>query len=239
MSICDPGARVDETGLAYKGSMFQLQIYVNRFTDELNSAVADALDVSSDITWVSPLASAGYAEYRDEGFLQALGLERHRDQLTDFWPSRGPCWDGLALLENREYSPLLVEAKSYPREGYSSISAKSPTSLQVIRDALTATSSWVGLHERPDSWTDGRYQAANRLAHLYFLREVLGLEAHLVFVHFVGDPTHHQTGTEEWDQANSLMWTDLGFPNAPPYTGAVYLPGVKRDPASWDQDVTG
>lgn len=39
-------------------------------------------------------------------------------------------------------------------------------------------------------WTERFYQYANRLAFLYFLREVNGIEAYLVFLYFLNDPHH-------------------------------------------------
>ena len=38
-------------------------------------------------------------------------------------------------------------------------------------------------------WTKCFYQYANRLAHLYFLKELNGIDAALVFVYFTGDTT--------------------------------------------------
>ncbi len=231
MPICDPGERVDETGLAYKGSMLQLQIYVNRFTDRINLAVAKTLRSSAEINWVSPLAATGYAEYRDKSFLTALGLERHTPELADFWPGRGPCWDGLGLIsEGFGPEPLLVEAKSYPQEGYSTMAAKSSESVRRIEEALDVTAVWLGLNERPPSWTHGRYQVANRLAHLYFLREVVGVEAHVIFAFFVRDPTHISTELREWERATEIMWVELGMSDPPDHTGVVYLDGVRHNP---------
>ena len=37
-------------------------------------------------------------------------------------------------------------------------------------------------------WSTRFYQYANRLAHLYFLRELNGFNAYLVFVNFLNDP---------------------------------------------------
>ena len=41
--------------------------------------------------------------------------------------------------------------------------------------------------DRSISWTGKFYQYANRLAHLYLLRELNEVNAHLVFVYFLGD----------------------------------------------------
>lgn len=47
------------------------------------------------IEWLSPLRTDDYAEYRDAAFLQKLGLAQHAAALKEFWPTRGPQWDGL------------------------------------------------------------------------------------------------------------------------------------------------
>jgi len=42
-----------------------------------------------------------------------------------------------------------------------------------------------------DNWTQSLYQYANRLAHLYLLRELNGIPAFLVFAYFVDDQEMH------------------------------------------------
>ncbi len=49
------------------------------------------------------------------------------------------------------------------------------------------------LPKLPRVWWDGDYQAANRLAHLYFLREVCAVDAHLAFIDIVDNPTYNPT----------------------------------------------
>ena len=90
MSTCDPGSRVDETGLAFKGSMLQLQLYVNQLAPALNSALSEGLSISDSINWVSPIAGERYAEYRDESTMAARGLQARMGRLETFWPKGGP-----------------------------------------------------------------------------------------------------------------------------------------------------
>lgn len=218
--------------MAYKGSMLQLQMYVNQYSDELDAAIAQTFELPASIEWVSPLSKRRYAEYRDDSFLRMLGLAEHQAELSEFWPSGGPCWDALGIARDVDGArvPLLVEAKSYPEEGRSSISAKSPFSINMIEAALKRTAIRCGLNGLPESWMKGRYQTANRLAHLYLLRDVLQIDARLVFVMIIEDPTHNPTTRGVWKAAWSTMWADMELEGPPPDTGVVYLPGRNRTP---------
>jgi hypothetical protein len=231
VAICKPEPdRVDPTGLAYKGSMLQMQLYANEHADVLSAAAAEALRIPVGIEWVSPREDDSYAEYRDAHFLQALGLQRFGSRLESFWPRRGPCWDGLGRWssDSRGTGVVLVEAKSYPDEARSTMSAKAPGSRRMIEEALDSTAERLGLSVRPDAWVEGRYQTANRLAHLHFLREVCGVDAGLLFLLVVNDPTHVSTSLEAWQQAWTEMRSELGLEAAPPQTAAAFLPGLPR-----------
>jgi hypothetical protein len=56
---------------AVKGSQKWIQKLVNERPDLLNSFIWTQLDLpdTDTITWRSPIAEDGYAEYPDEGFL--------------------------------------------------------------------------------------------------------------------------------------------------------------------------
>ena len=149
---------------------------------------------TSAIDWVSPLKNDDFAEYRDSDFLKILGLEHLQDQLRKFWPTRGPQWDALGKSDNKYY---LVEAKANIPEINSTCQAKSPRSVFKIEQAISDTKQYLNI-ENGEGWLDGFYQYANRLAHLFFLRELCGVDAELVFVYFCDDPTHISTSREEW-----------------------------------------
>jgi len=52
----------------------------------------------------------------------------------------------------------------------------------------------------PDAdWLGRLYQSANRLAYLYFLREIGKIDAFLANVYFTGDP-YSPTTRQEWDE---------------------------------------
>jgi hypothetical protein len=69
----------------------------------LNAKVRGAFDFPMDeeIEWRSPLAEDDYAEYRDQCFLDRLGI-KPSIPLEFFWPSRGPQWDGLARTPSKK-----------------------------------------------------------------------------------------------------------------------------------------
>jgi hypothetical protein len=224
--------RVDSEGRAFKGSQLQTQIYVNRADDpaaalreELPSLPADAA-----VTWVSPVAERGFAEYQDVDFLRAVGLEAHAASLGEFWPARGPVWDALGVVEDGEERPgvFLAEGKSYPAELFGGgCKATEPARSKIVR-ALARTQGWAGIAEDPERWMGRLYQTANRLAHLYWLREVLGIRAWLVHLLFVGDP-HGPTTREEWIEAMEAANEELGLGGiAVPHVGHALLDARER-----------
>jgi hypothetical protein len=224
-------ARVDEHGRAFKGSQLQVQIYVNRRQGELDRTVRDGiedLDQAAElIDWVSPLEEARFIEYQDVAFLRAVGLERLASELAAFWPRRGgPVWDGLARvhLHTGAEGVVLVEGKSYPNELYGpGCTATAEDSKQRIRSALERTQAWFGLPIGADRWLGRLYQSANRLAHLYFLREVAGVEAWLLHTCFINDVDHVPVNEEAWRLAIEHADRELGLAEASPYAGAVFL----------------
>ena len=89
------------------------------------------LGQDESIEWLSPLESEDFIEYRDDAFLERLGLGPQNRNLSDFWPKRGPVWDGLARTSNGR--SLLIEAKANIPEFDSSPTGASGRSLAKIR----------------------------------------------------------------------------------------------------------
>src|ERR1051325_8954008 len=119
--------RVDEFGRAYAGSQLQIQTYVNRRRGELDASIFTALpelaSTGATLEWVSPIEEDQFREHSDESFLDSVGLLGLAGELADFWPQGGPRWDALARInwpDGRSSGVLLLEAKSYPKEMYSS-----------------------------------------------------------------------------------------------------------------------
>lgn len=222
--------RTDSRGRAFAGSQLQIQIYVNRRPDDVNanirSALGPALPARAEIVWRSPLESEGFAEYRDGEFLAALGLPHLREKLAGFWPEGGPRWDGLAIVNDPAKSDpsayLLVEAKSYPKEVFGPGCQAQPDSRRTIEAALRVTKAWAGAEESAD-WLGALYQYGNRLAHVYFLRQIANLRAWLVNLCFLGDP-HRPTGRAVWENGLTAIREGLGFRGRRvPYTVNVFL----------------
>jgi hypothetical protein len=169
-----------------KGSLRWMQEFVNDRQAELDPVIAKAVGLSPDdtISWRSPRRDDEFAEYRDQDFLDRLNISTGKRSLRDFWPRLGPQWDGLATTSSNQV--ILVEAKGHDAEVESPGSGASPDSLALIERSLAEAKAYYGV--KPDvSWSGKYYQYANRLAHLYFLREVNEEQAHLVFLYFYGD----------------------------------------------------
>ncbi len=198
-----------------RGSQRWLQIAVNRCPGVIDSAIADALDLcpGEEIEWLSPLESDCFAEYRDAKFLKRLGVSLACRPLKDFWPKKGPQWDGLARTSCGRL--LLLEAKAnIPEFDSDPMKAEKEDSIKKIKESLAKTSDFLGVKPRTD-WSQCFYQYANRLAHLYLLRELNCLDAYLVFVYFVDDrtrlPDEDPVSREGWEGAISLATKHLGI----------------------------
>jgi hypothetical protein len=230
-------SRVDDRGRAYAGSQLSIQTWVNCRGTELAGHILHALSLGDDparVEWRAPLARVGFEEPRDGACLQAVDLAAHRNALRAFWPRRGPVWDALGVIAgavNRPKAVILIEAKSYPAEvlgsGYQARSGG--TSRRLIEKSLDATAAWVGI-TRPSSWMGALYQSANRLAHVYFLREQLGVDAYLVNVCFTGDAAPRDTSRAEWVAAHHDHREKLGLgARSIPWLADVIVPALTRD----------
>lgn len=167
--------------------------------DALNTLVRKTLGLPSgeDIEWLSPLKSDGYAEYRDQSFLERLGIESTAVPLKRFWPPRGPQWDALARTSSQKY--ILVEAKAYLAEAVGQrTKATNPASTKLIQSSLQKAKTFFGAGAEAD-WNQPYYQYTNRLAHWYFLRQLCGLDAYLLFLNFADAPDVTQPSSrEDW-----------------------------------------
>lgn len=164
-------------GQASKGSQAWLQKMVQYTPEALQPIGVPTLE------WLSPVADDEWAEYRDETALAKLGFTGLAERLSEFWPARGPVWDGLAMAGE---TVLLVEAKSHIREFLTPPSAASAEqSVAKIDKAFRTVKKAIGADDRSD-WSRTFYQYANRLAHLWWLREA-GVDAKLLLVSFLND----------------------------------------------------
>ena len=202
-----------------RGSQRWLQLAVNRCPDVIDDAISEAMGLGQyeAIEWLSPLEAEDFIEYRDRAFLDRLGLSPQHRQLADFWPAGGPVWDGLARTNSGR--PLLIEAKANVPEFDSSPTAASGRSLTKIEEALEETRTFLRVTSATD-WTNCFYQYANRLAHLYFLREVNGIGATLIFIYFTDDttiPGRDPVSREGWQAVIGLATNHLGVRSSSPW----------------------
>lgn len=180
--------------------------------DENDARIRDPIAIFAGVqpdavSWVSPLASDDWAEYRDKTFLDMLDISPATVPLADFWPSRGPQWDALGLAGQ---SPILIEAKAHLEEMLSPPCGASLKSRAKITRSLLLVQTRLRIAAYID-WLGVGYQYTNRLAHLFFLRELNSIPAHLVFVYFCNDPTLTTSATEQqWEGAVQLFESMMG-----------------------------
>lgn len=135
------------------------------------------------------------------------------------WPStkkklrRGPCWDGVAKLQDGGW--LLVEAKSHLKELKSPKSQASPESLKKITKLMDQAKTNFKVPSTV-SWVDKYYQQANRMAVLWFLNEKHKEKASLLNICFTGDrfskgSSRCPKNEAEWAKGISKMKNALGL----------------------------
>lgn len=192
-----------------KGSQKWIQKLINKKPELLNMQIRRNLNLPEDeeIRWLSPLEDDEYAEYRDQDFINLLGVKLEKIPLVNFWPERGPQWDALGKSHSGKL--FLVEAKSHIQELISTLQAKDEDSVRKIHKSLEETKRFLNSNAEID-WSHRFYQYTNRLAHLYLLRRNQ-LPAYLVFVYFVNDlEMKGPTTVYEWEGAIKLLHSYLG-----------------------------
>ena len=139
-----------EQGPALKGSQKWIQKLVNERPDLLTSLISTQFDLpdTDTITWLSLIAGDGYAEYQDQAFLDLLNIKLPNVSLSDFWPSRGPVWDGLG--RSKTGKAFLIEAKSHISEILSSGTGASEKSLKKIKASLNETKTFLNSSSEHD-----------------------------------------------------------------------------------------
>jgi hypothetical protein len=211
-----------------------LQDYVNKHEAVLTGALMEAVpnwsrESVANLRWVSPLAKDDYAEYRDADFLNVVGLDDSVAELARFWPSRGPSWDALATIRDPDSGGragvILVEAKSHISEIYGNGCQAGPRSRGLIEKALAAAKQWCGANSDAD-WTGPLYQSANRIAHLYFIRELVKYPAWLVNLYFINDPID-RTDHDTWRAELRKVKASLGLTSTVPFTIDLFLPALE------------
>jgi hypothetical protein len=196
-----------------KGSLKWVQVMVNAHPHLLSAAVGASIGIpAGEIEWLSPLSADAYAEYMDQGFLDRLGVTLDYYPLKAFWPASGPRWDALGCAGDQV---ILIEAKAYLRELMSTPCQAKPASLERIRASLGLVKASFDVTPDVD-WAGRYYQYANRLAHLYLLRQLNHIPAELVHLCFLNDREQNgPTTAAQWHVAISKAHTALGIIDHP------------------------
>ena len=188
-----------------------LRVAVNEASTFTNEKIKQAFGwpERETIEWRSPTKSDEYAEYYDDAFLERLGISQLAVPLDEFWPSRGPRWDGLARTPSGKF--LLVEAKAYIEESVDFGSKAGDVSRKMINRALEQSKQAFQANAAAN-WETPFYQYANRLAHLYFLVSRNQIDAYLVFMCFANAPdVPWPCNIEQWEGASRLTQKCLGL----------------------------
>jgi hypothetical protein len=242
-SVGDPAA--EPVPYANRGSQRWLQVAVERDPECLNVPLRASLGLApgAAVEWLSPLRVERFSEYRDAWAFTnpRWHVPLDRRPLRDFWPAGGPMWDGLARTADGRF--LLVEAKAHVAELVSPRSrAAEPArgriaeSMREVQAAIAPRSvDWV-------DWTGTFYQYANRVAHLYLLRELNQQPVDLVNVYFYNAPdVASPPGPAHWEGAIRVVevYLGLGRHRLAKYMHALFVDAAPLAALAPTRDATG
>ena len=192
------------------GSQKDLQLLANQHQDIFNRELSKILDKTIELEWLSPLKDDDYAEYVDQDFINRLDINSQIIKpLKEFWPNGGANWDGLAKDNETIF---LIEAKAHISEQMiDSTGATSMESINLIKKSLGETKSFLDVKSDVSWCKDNYYQYANRIAYLYYLREINKIDAHLLFIYFLNDKTVTEKAEtkEDWEKAINEVYKKL------------------------------
>jgi len=193
------------------GSLKNIQLLINKNQNLIDNIIKNEFaELTKDIIyWKSPIEHDDFAEYRDNDFIERLGLDRKTIQLDKFWPTRGPQWDAFAAT--KEGNIILVEAKANIPEIVSPATNAGEISKKLINESLNKTKVYLGINNDID-WSGKFYQYTNRLAHLYFFRVIHNKPTYLLNIYFIGDKSVSGPETiQEWKGALQVLYSYLGI----------------------------
>lgn len=192
-----------------RGSLKWLQSLIEKGVAGLDEPILRALPGSASITWLSPLKDDDFAEYRDDALLDILDLASLKPAMYGFWPRRGPQWDAVGKTDAGHV--LLVEAKAHINEFLSPPTSARGDARVLIKSSLEQVARSLS-SPYADRWSDQFYQYANRIAHLWFMREH-GVNAKLILVGFLGDDEMNgPSQSETWEAVYRIADHVLGIP---------------------------
>jgi len=198
-------------GIGVKGSKYWMQTIVN---SELKTKLDKQMGLDP-IKWLSPLAEDNYAEYKLNQAVIANEIGIPKDIYT-FWPKNQPQWDAIGLSGD---TIILVEAKAHTKELYSSMSASSDASRELICESMEKVLNECYPKGEIEKWKHGYYQLGNRLTFLKMLSDIAapyGKNVKLVLLNIVNDITHKPTSEAEWIADYETVFTSMTGSTIPP-----------------------
>lgn len=207
-------------GYAPKGSKRMMQILVKEHSYLLNEKL------NANLKWLSPRESDNYKEFQLNGEYISKELEIDWSEHKEFWPTRQPQWDGLAISSDEKGSTLyLFEAKSHLDEiSTGNYLANNSTEQQkcnyeVKKKTILDIAQTIYQYKGNDNiWLNKYYQISNRLVFLEKMKEFASKAKYdfvkLIFLNFENDPTWKSQGksvcTGGWQSKYDKIFKDMG-----------------------------
>lgn len=185
-------------GAAEKGSKKLIQDFVNKQSDNLNSALG-----LSEITWISPIKEE-FREYKlNEKYITGkkvsdfLGITDLFPSDIIWWPKNGPQWDALGYNDG---NIILVEAKANTDELRSKCKATKDISIGIIKETIRKLFN-------NNEYLEKYYQMINRYVFINKINECLGKKknAMLVFLYFTNDPNAKGQGKHFTKEKSEIL----------------------------------
>lgn len=174
-----------------KGSKGMIQCLVKEHKHLLDQRLGAVL------RWISPIEKDGFAEYQLNGDKLSNELGLSSNAFNNFWPTRQPQWDGVAMDDEHKIL-YLVEAKSRLSEIQSGnylaedASENQKLNFSLKEKALLSIKKHYASGAEDKRWLHTYYQITNRLAFLRKMKE-LGVfseayyDVKLIFLNFEND----------------------------------------------------
>lgn len=203
-------------GKAQKGSKRHIQVIASN-----KEQIEKLLNNDNRIEWISPIEKDAFKEYQLNGEYLRDKLGFNKDVFKNFWPSRQPQWDGIALSETGTL--YLFEAKAHKNEPIKGKKATSQCNEKKIEDAIKSLMNNIlkvnVSEELYNLWRLNYYQITNRLAFKSEIERLLTREEGrvfkfnsvcLVFLLFCNDPYFKDRATKEsWEKHFDCIFENM------------------------------
>lgn len=173
-----------------KGSKGMIQCLVN----EHKSLLDEKLGVN--LSWISPIERTQFHEYQLNSCFVSAEIGLPSDAFENFWPSRQPQWDGLAM-DDKHKTLYLIEAKSRLSEiepgNYLAKDAgeNKKANFMIKKNTIMNIKKHYASNSDDKLWLHTYYQVSNRLAFLHKLKEFTPVakynDVKLIFLNFEND----------------------------------------------------